>query len=446
MVMLARAQSLLQPEAFPCPLSLVPIEVDRLPSRRYGGSELLTMTRQAGVNLAGAFLIGLAVAAAVSLTAQEPASEVADRPSFEEWLKGVRQEALTRGISAATVDRALVELQPLPIVLERDSNQVESKLSIESYVSRRVNREMVRTAKRQHARHATLLGRVSSRYGVPSSVIVAIWGLESNFGRFSGVRPIIAALATLAYDPRRSTLFREELFSALTILERGDIEPERLKGSWAGAMGQPQFLPSSYLDYAQDFDGDGRRDIWARARHLCVHCQLSRGHGWTKGKRWGREVRSDRPPCEPMAEWRRRARGCRAMRELSEPSTASRWRASRRTLSDGRPLPTRADVGSLVRPDTGGFSLRQLRGAPRLQLRPRLRARRRDPLGQNRLVGEASAFAWGLDGDRGDPDPASAKATASPPKLYAKAEGAPSDYSALLRWHECSMSVSQRSS
>ena len=112
------------------------------------------------------------------------------------------------------------------------------------------------------ARHADLLKRIDERYAVPPQVIMAVWGIESNFGRFTGVRPIVGALATLAWDPRRSTLFRSELFSALEILDRGYIELPNMRGSWAGAMGQPQFMPSSYLKYAEDFDGDSRRDIW----------------------------------------------------------------------------------------------------------------------------------------------------------------------------------------
>jgi membrane-bound lytic murein transglycosylase B len=119
-------------------------------------------------------------------------------------------------------------------------------------------------------------------------VLVAVWGLESNFGRFTGVRPTIPALVTLAYDPRRGAMFRSELFSALEIVNRGDIELERLKGSWAGALGQPQFMPSSYLQYAQDFDGDGRRDIALPADVFASVANYLRA-GWVL-ERWGREV------------------------------------------------------------------------------------------------------------------------------------------------------------
>src|SRR6185503_9319845 len=122
-------------------------------------------------------------------------------------------------------------------------------------------------------------------------VIVSIWGAESNFGRFTGVRPTVDALATLAWDPRRSTLFRAELFSALEILNRGDIDIAKMRGSWAGAMGQVQFMPSSYLQYAEDFDGDGRRDIWGSPADVFASiANYLKGYGWINGQLWGREV------------------------------------------------------------------------------------------------------------------------------------------------------------
>src|SRR4029078_4910017 len=152
--------------------------------------------------------------------------------------------------------------EPLPSVIERDRSQAELVLTLDQYLKRRLTRRLVRTAQTAPRKHATLLSRVSARYGVPSSIIVAVWGLESNFGRFSGVRPTIATLTTLAYDQRRSSMFREELLKALEILDKGDVELTAMRGSWAGALGRPQCMPSSFLRYAQDFDGDGRRDIW----------------------------------------------------------------------------------------------------------------------------------------------------------------------------------------
>src|SRR5207253_5155020 len=166
----------------------------------------------------------------------------------------LRAEAISRGIREDIVDEALGNIEePLPVVIERDRTQAETVLPLERYLAQHLTPSTVRTGREMLDRHRTLLDEVSEHYGVPPSLIVSIWGIESNFGRFSGVRPTVAALATLAWDPRRSTLFRRELFDALEILNRGDIDLANMKGSWAGAMGQVQFIPSSYLKYAEDY-------------------------------------------------------------------------------------------------------------------------------------------------------------------------------------------------
>ncbi len=210
-------------------------------------------------------LVIAAVCAGAALAAQEP---VAAQPAvpFSEWLTQLRKDALARGITEKTVESALTGIELQPVVVERDRTQAERTQTIDQYLKRRLNRETVTTARRMMSRHAALLGKISAQYGVPASIIVAVWGLESSFGRFTGVRPTIASLATLAYDNRRAAMFREELLNALLILDRGDIEAEKMKGSWAGAMGQPQFMPSSYLKYAEDYDHDGKRDIWGFGR------------------------------------------------------------------------------------------------------------------------------------------------------------------------------------
>ena len=204
----------------------------------------------------------------------------------------MREEALTRGVRPEIVDQAFAGLaEPLPLPLERDKTQAELTQTIESYISHRVNPATIRSGRAMMQQHRALLDRVSRAYGVPAPVLVAIVGLESNYGRFSGVQPTIPVLATLAWDPRRAALFRQELFSALEILNRGDIEVERMRGSWAGAMGQPQFMPSSYLQYAVDFDGDGRRDIWNSPADVFASIgNYLKLHGWQAGARWGREV------------------------------------------------------------------------------------------------------------------------------------------------------------
>ena len=176
----------------------------------------------------------------------------------------------------------------MPVILERDRAQAETVFSLEKYIQRRLTPKLVRSGREAFAAHRDLLGQMEAKYGVPPTIVAAIWGIESNYGIFPGVRPIIAALATLAWDPRRSTLFRRELFDALEILNRGDIELPRLRGSWAGAMGQVQFMPSSYLQFAEDYDGDGRKDIWSTSADVFASiANYSRGTGGRPEKAGG---------------------------------------------------------------------------------------------------------------------------------------------------------------
>jgi len=232
-----------------------------------------------------AMRLSLAAIGFMLLLPQLPAVPPLPPPPFDEWLAGVRAEALTLGIKQATLDVALTGLEPVPTVIQRDRTQAEIVQTLDEYLKARVTPRVARTAQSMRKTHVRVLEQVSKKYGVPQGIIVAIWGLESNFGRFSGVRPTIATLATLAYDPRRSTLFRRELFDALRILDSGDVEPSALRGSWAGALGQPQFMPSSYLQYARDFDGDGRKDIWSSSADVFASiAYYLQQHGWERGE------------------------------------------------------------------------------------------------------------------------------------------------------------------
>lgn len=288
---------------------------------------------------------------AVATQAQAPtAGAPPDREDFGAWMSSLRQEALGRGVTPATVEKALAFEEPLAVVVERDRTQAETILTVEQYVERRLTRAFVRTARERAARHRTLLGKVSRQYEVPSRYLVAIWGLESNYGRFSGVRPTVQALATLAWDGRRATLFRNELFAALEILDRGYIDHERLKGSWAGAMGQTQFMPTSYLRFAEDFDGDGHRDIWTSEADIFASiANYLKQHGWQDGQTWGREVRL------PQGGWTGiagavglRAEGCRAVREMTNRLPLAKWRALGVRTVDNKPLPRVDRDASLV--------------------------------------------------------------------------------------------------
>ncbi len=291
------------------------------------------------------------------LTLGGQAAEQGEHPTFAEWLEELRVEALARGFSADIVERVFQDIESVPTVLESDRAQVERTLSIESYLRRRVTPAVVRTGQNMARRHGAVLRQVEAVYGVSGRFVMAVWGLESNFGRFSGTRPTIAALATLAYDPRRSGLFRRELFEALTILDRGEVELDRLKGSWAGAMGQPQFLPSSYLKYAVDFDQDGRRDIWATPADVFASiANYLSTHGWIERTIWGREVRI--PPTAAATVARaapQRTQGCEAVRQMSQRLPLARWSALGVTRPGGAALPQADLDASLVRTETRVF-------------------------------------------------------------------------------------------
>ena len=233
----------------------------------------------ASAALFGALLMGGAMA-------QEDGAE-----SFAEWREGVRSEALGLGISAAIFDAAFVDVEPIPRVIELDRSQPEVTLTFDQYVERVVPESRVAKGRKLLADHRDLLEPIGRKYGVPPRFIVALWGIETNFGQYLGGFPVIASLATLAYDGRRSAYFRQELLQALRILEDGHITPEAMMGSWAGAMGQSQFMPSSFVNYAVDHDGDGRRDIWGTQGDVFASAAnyLAQA-GWRAGETWGRQV------------------------------------------------------------------------------------------------------------------------------------------------------------
>jgi membrane-bound lytic murein transglycosylase B len=297
-----------------------------------------------------------AEAAAATPTVPTPTPPPHD-PAFAAWLAALRGDALAAGIRPATVDAAFATIVAQPVVLERDRSQAEFTLTLGQYVDRRLTPALLRLARDHARREQRLLARVERAHKVPKSILVSVWGLESNFGRFAGVRPTVPVLATLAYDGRRAALFRGELLNALRIVDRGDIELERLKGSWAGAMGQPQFLPSSYLKFAQDFDGDGRRDIWTSLPDVLASiANYMASNGWAKGESWGRRVKL--PPdfdARLGAKAPLRSEGCRAVRQLTEPMLLNEWRAVGVRTAKGAPLPRAARAASLLRVDQETF-------------------------------------------------------------------------------------------
>jgi membrane-bound lytic murein transglycosylase B len=198
--------------------------------------------------------------------------------------------------------------------------------------------------------HGPLLRQIEARYGVPGPVLVAIWGVETRYGRVTGRTPVFSALATLAWEPRRAAYFRGELFQALMMVDRGYIDASSMTGSWAGAMGQTQFMPSSYMSYAVDFDGDGHRDIWrSTGDALASIANYLKGSGWTAGESWGREVRVSADAQAYITSYvPRRTEGCYALRNMTERLPMSVWRGIGVTSLDGTPVPAVDVVAGLV--------------------------------------------------------------------------------------------------
>ena len=239
----------------------------------------------------------------------------ATKPSFQAWLSDVRKEALANGISEETLNRALSDLKPIPLVIKRDRSQPEFKLTLEEYLNRVVTESRIREGRKKIHEHRDLLTRISKQYGVQPEFIVALWGIETRYGQRTGGFPVLAAVATLAYDGRRSRYFRREFLNALKILDDGHISAENMNGSWAGAMGQVQFMPSSFRNYAVDYNGDGRIDIWNNVGDALASAAnyLARS-GWEGDQGWGREIQlpkgfekkliSSRIR-KPLGEWQR---------------------------------------------------------------------------------------------------------------------------------------------
>lgn len=235
--------------------------------------------------------------------------------SFDAFLDGVRTEARRGGVSAATISRAFSGLRPNDRVLELDRRQAEFTQTWPQYRDARLSPARIEAGRRNYAENRTLLQAIQTRFRVSARVVVAIWGLETNYGGFTGTFNVIEALATLAWEGRRAAFFRAELLAALRILDAGNVSLERMRGSHAGAMGHPQFMPTSFERLAVDFDGDGRRDIWdSRADALGSIANYLARSGWRDGEPWGFEVLlpsgfdtsiADHRQMRPMREWGR---------------------------------------------------------------------------------------------------------------------------------------------
>lgn len=263
---------------------------------------------------------------------------------FQTWLQEFRAEAEGRGISVTTLDSALNGISPIPRVVELDRKQPEFTLTYTQYRDRVVPLSRIKKGRRKLAENRALLQEVGTKIGVQPRFIVALWGIETDFGRVTGGFKVVPALATLAYDGRRSAYFRKELHNALRIINEGHITAKAMVGSWAGAMGQCQFMPSSFLAHAIDYNGDGRRDIWTTREDVFASAAnyLAKS-GWRSDQTWGREVRLP-------------DNFDRAMADLKVRKPIAGWQALGVRRADGTDLPTRQLSASIVLPEKGKMS------------------------------------------------------------------------------------------
>ncbi len=267
----------------------------------------------------------------VGLRAQdvpEIAHPSAANPAFDRWITRFRARARAEGIRPGVFDAAFRGVSYNRDVIDKDRNQSEFRNEIWDYLDNAAAPPRIEEGRRALRRHRAALRRIEARYGVEAEVVTAIWGLESRYGTRMGDYPVIEALATLAFDGRRGRFFEQQLVAALKILQSGDVRPDLFTGSWAGAMGHTQFIPSSYLAYAVDFNGDGKRDIWSAdpVDALASTAAYLRRSGWISGQPWGVEVRLPQ--------------GLGATDERRLPS---QWAALGVVGIDGRPVP---DYGS----------------------------------------------------------------------------------------------------
>src|SRR6476660_3487532 len=231
-------------------------------------------------------LKALALSALLAVTATPALAAPCGTGTFEAWLEDLKKEAVAKGIPQAVVASSFAGVTLDKSVIARDQNQKVFSQTFEEFSGRMVPPRLARGSN-MLKQYGSVLGRIEQTYGVPGEVLVAIWGLETDFGANTGKFPTMRSLATLAFDCRRSDMFRAELMDALRIVERGDLAPQEMRGAWAGEIGQTQFMPSSWIKFAVDFDGNGRRDLLKSAPDvLASTANFLASYGWQRGKDW----------------------------------------------------------------------------------------------------------------------------------------------------------------
>jgi len=265
-------------------------------------------------------------------------AEEKTQADFDVYVAALKKEALEKGYDEALVDQALATAKFKKKVISADKNQPEVKETLETYLPKRVPQWKIDRARKLYKENQEVLEKVAKEYGVQARFIVALWGLESNFGKIQGGHSVIASLVTLAFDGRRETMYKNQLWAALDILKEGHITLDKFKGSWAGAMGQTQFMPTSFNAYAVDYNGDGRKDIWTTEEDAFASiANYLKQAGWNDDLTWGRQVKLP----EGFDNSNILKRGTRTRSQWLEY-----WKDSERSLADWQAIGVRKMDGS----------------------------------------------------------------------------------------------------
>lgn len=234
---------------------------------------------------------------------------------FDTWLADFKNDALKNGISQKTLDAAFAKTQPIPRVIELDRSQPEFKLTFEQYLQRVVPQSRIDEGRKKFAENREILEAAAKKYGVPAHYLTAFWGIETGYGKHTGGFSVVDSLATLAFEGRRAEYFRGELMKALKIIDAGHVSADAMEGSWAGAMGQAQFMPSTFMAYATDGNGDGKINLWTQKEDVFASAaNYLSSVGWKEDQRWGRKVslpkgfdasKAGRDVRKPIAEWQK---------------------------------------------------------------------------------------------------------------------------------------------
>ncbi len=294
----------------------------------------------------------LTLSASLVFTNKLNAKELS-QSGFEQYVVELKAEAITHGFTQSLIDNSFAKVKFHKRAVSADRKQPEKVETLDTYLPKRIPNWKVKKARVLFKQHQEILSEIGNKYGVQPRFIVALWGLETNFGKFTGGYNVVSALSTLAYEGRRETFFKKQLWAALTILKQGHIDSADMKGSWAGAMGQNQFMPTSFLAYAVDGDGDGKKDIWQNQVDIFASmANYLQKEGWNDELTWGRQVKL--PPNFDITLAIPKNTGSRKnwLKAWSKTEkTLAQWQALGIRRADGTNLPNVAIKAALVFPD-----------------------------------------------------------------------------------------------